>query len=369
MDKNFRNDCVILLKEKYDRGLLDRRAVLTGLLALGIVPVVSGRPALAANGELLVVNWGGDAVPAFETSFTDSFEEATGISTKIDGSGPSKGKMLAQFESGAVSWDVCDADPGSTISLAELGMIEPTDYSVVDKSKVEAGFAYEHSVANYFFSYVIAYDAKKFGDNPPKSWSDFWDVEKFPGKRTMYKWMTGCLEAALLADGVAPDNLYPLDQDRAIRKIEELKPHIVSFWDSGAESQQLMRDGEATMALMWHTRANFVEQDTDGDVSWTYAEGILAPSGWTVIKGNPAGPEAAMQFIAHCQDPARQVELLRTLGSAPANPAAHDLVPDDLKRMDCSSAENKGQQILMDMGWYAAHSSEALDKYLAMAAG
>lgn len=176
------------------------------------------------------------------------------------------------------------------------------------------------------------------------------------------------MEAALLADGVPMDQLYPLDEERAIRKLNEIKPHIVSFWDSGAESQQLMRDGEASMALLWHTRANLVEKDTGGAVSWTYAQGILAPSGWAVIKGNPAGSARAMDFIRYCQDPARQVDLLRTLGCGPTNPLAHDLVPAELKRLDCSSAENMSQQVLMDMDWYAARGDQALEKYLAMTA-
>jgi putative spermidine/putrescine transport system substrate-binding protein len=247
-------------------------------------------------------------------------------------------------------------------------MIEPIDYTVVDRTKVQPGFAYEFSVANYFLSYVIAYDATKFGDNPPKSWADFWNVEKYPGKRSLYKWMSGCMEAALLADGVPVDALYPLDEERAIRKLNEIKPHIVSFWDSGAESQQLMRDGEASMALMWHTRANLVEQDTGGGVSWTYAQGILAPSGWAVIKGNPAGSRRAMDFIRYCQDPALQVDLLRALGCGPSNPLAHDLVPPDLRRLDCSSKENMAVQVLMDMDWYAASGDAALDRYLAMTA-
>lgn len=368
MDRHFKQDCLQILKQRYVGGTIDRRTVLTGLVALGAISGLGNKGAAAASNELVVVNWGGDAVPAFETAFTSSFAESQGLKVKIDGSGPTKGAMKTQFESGAVRWDVCDADPGSTKSLGEAGMIEKTDYAIVDKSKVESGFAYEYSVANYFFSYVIAYDAKKFGGNPPKSWADFWDVEKYPGKRTVYKWMNGVLEAALMADGVPMDQLYPLDMDRALAKLEQLKPHVVSFWESGAESQQLMRDGEASMGLLWHTRANLVEQDTGGAVSWTYEQGLLAPSGWTVIKGNPAGPEAAMKFIAHCQDPERQLALLRSLGSSPANPAAHALVPDELRRINCSSPENRALQVAMDMDWYAANSSEALDRYLAMVA-
>lgn len=369
MSNLFKQDCLEIIKEKYAVGAIDRRTFLTGLVALGLLPVIGSQNVHAADGELVVVNWGGDAIPSFESAFTDSFTQAGGPKVKIDGSGPTKGAMKAQFESGAIRWDVCDADPGSTQSLGETGMIEKTDYSIVDKNKIEPGFAYEYCPANYFFSYVMAYDAKKFGDNPPKTWADFWDVKKYPGKRTMFKWMTGALEAALMADGVPENELYPLDVDRALTKLEELKPHIVSYWGSGAASQQLMRDGEASMGILWHTRANLVEQDTDGDVSWTYNQGILAPSGWTVIKGNPAGVKTAMEFIAHCQNPERQVELLRTLGSAPANPAAHALVPADLKRMDCSSVENRKVQVAMDMDWYAANSSTALNKFLAMVGG
>ncbi|MFK0276750.1 ABC transporter substrate-binding protein [Ensifer sp. NPDC090286] len=368
MNNDLKAECLELLKDGHLNGRIDRRTFLTGLVLLGVAPHLGGRSARAAEGELVVTNWGGDAVGAFEASLTASYADQQKIAVKIDGSGPTKGAMKAQFESGAVSWDVCDADPGATKSLGQAGMIEPIDYKVVDREKVQSGFAYEYSVANYFLSYVIAYDAKKFGDNPPKSWADFWNVEKYPGKRSLYKWMSGCMEAALLADGVPMDKLYPLDEERAIRKLNEIKPHIVSFWDSGAESQQLMRDGEASMALIWHTRANLVEKDTGGDVSWTYAEGILAPSGWAVIKGNPAGSARAMDFIRYCQDPTRQVELLKALGCGPSNPLAHDLVPAELKRLDCSSAENMAQQVLMDMDWYSARGDAALEKYLAMTA-
>lgn len=355
-----------LLASERAAGRIDRRTFLTALVALGGAVAIQPEFARAASKKLVVVNWGGDAVPAFEAALTKPYASDKGINVQIDGSGPSRGAMQAQFESGAVSWDVCDCDPGGSKSLGANGMVEPIDYTVVDKSQVEEGFAYEFSVANYFLSYVIAYDAQKFGDNPPKSWADFWDVEKFPGKRSMYKWMAGCMEAALLADGVTPDKLYPLDEDRAIRKLKELKPHVLTYWDSGAESQQLLRDGEVSMALVWHTRANFVERDTEGAVKWTYAQGILAPSGWSVIKGNPAGAAAAMDFIRFCQDPQRQVELLRALGCGPSNPKAHALVPDELKRLDNSSKENMAVQVLMDMDWYAERGDAALDKYLAM---
>jgi hypothetical protein len=90
-------------------------------------------------------------------------------------------------------------------------MMEPIDYAVVDKAKMREGFGWEYAASSYFYSYIIAYDAKKYGDNPPTSMADFFDVEKFPGKRGMYKWGAGMWEALLMGDGVAPADLYPLD--------------------------------------------------------------------------------------------------------------------------------------------------------------
>ncbi|NRP21421.1 hypothetical protein LPJGGPFB_04680 [Ensifer adhaerens] len=196
MNSNLTNECLDLLHTQHATGRIDRRTFLAGLVFLGAASTIGGKFARAAEKQLVVTNWGGDAVDAFEKALTSSYASEHAVEVKINGSGPTKGAMKAQFESGAVSWDVCDADPGATKSLGELGMVEPIDYTVVERDAVQPGFAYEFSVANYFLSYVIAYDAKKFGDNPPKSWADFWDVEKFPGKRSLYKWMSGCMEAA-----------------------------------------------------------------------------------------------------------------------------------------------------------------------------
>ena len=66
----------------------------------------------------------------------------------------------------------------------------------------------------------------------------------------MCKWIQGQLEAVLLADGVKPEEIYPLDVDRAFKKLEPLLPNLI-FWDAGAQSQQLFRDGEVVMGNIW----------------------------------------------------------------------------------------------------------------------
>jgi len=223
------------------------------------------KEAWAASRSLVVANYGGDAVAAFEKSYAD-FSTLSGLRLQIDGSGPSEGAIKTQVSSGAVRWDVCDGEMYSSYRLGREQFLEPIDYGLVDRSLVNYGDIHDFGLANYSYSYVIAYDSARFKGNPPRSWEDFWNVKKYPGKRTLYKWMSANLECALLADGVPPERLYPLDVERALHKIEELLPHVATHWSSGAESQQLLRDGEVSMAQMWHTRAELVKQDTAGRV-------------------------------------------------------------------------------------------------------
>lgn len=89
---------------------------------------------------------------------------------------------------------------------------------------------------------LIAYN-KEALDKAPSGWDDFWDVEAFPGPRGLpdtgdRDWWVPVV--ALLADGVAPDDLFPLDLDRAYAKLDEIKPHIDVWWKSGNQLQQIM---------------------------------------------------------------------------------------------------------------------------------
>jgi len=366
MDRNFVEDCLQRLAADVQSGKVQRRDFLkvAGLLLGGGALGLGGSTAAhAAAKDIVLVNWGGDAAKAYEAAFGVPFQKATGIALKQDGTGPTEGGITAQFKSGKPTWDIVDADPFSAITLGKQGMIEPIDYAIVDKSKARKGFAWDYEVSTYFYSYVIAYDSKKYGANAPTGMADFFDVKKFPGKRAMYKWGAGMWEAALMADGVAPEKLYPLDLDRAHAKIKAFKDNVVSFWGGGAESQSALLQGEVSMSLIWSTRASLVEKDTDGQIKYIWDQGILAPGGLAVIKNNPAGKDAAMKFIAAAQDPQGQLTMFEMLGQGPSNPAADALIPADKRRTNCADPANAAKQVAMDMDWYAAHYSDALDAY------
>ncbi len=362
----FQQDCLDILAEKAARGEISRRrfAQLAGMVMAGAATGLRAGRANAAAGELVFVNWGGDAIKAYDDAYGKPFAKETGIIVKEDGSGPTEGAITAQFKSGKPSWDIVDADPFSAISLGKQGMIDKIDYSVVDKGKMRPGFGWDYAASTYFFSYVIAYDSKKYGANAPTGMADFFDVKKFPGKRSMYKWGAGMWEAALMADGVAPDKLYPLDLKRAHDKIKAFKEHVVSFWGGGAASQSVLMNGDAAMALIWSTRATLIEQDTNGQIKFVWDQGLISPGAMAVIKGNPGGSAAAMKFIASAQDPKKQLVMFDALGQGPANPAADALIPPDKRRINCVDPANMAKQVALDMPWYADNYGPALDEYI-----
>ena len=120
---------------------------------------------------------------------------------------------------------------------------------------------------------MLAYDAEATKGVAPTGWADFFDTAKFPGKRTMCKWIQGQLEFVLMADGVAPADLYPLDVDRAFKKLKPMLADII-FWEGGAQTQQLFREGEVVMGNIWHTRANLLNKETPDKFNWIWEQNI-----------------------------------------------------------------------------------------------
>ncbi len=318
------------------------------------------RMARAATPEVVLCNWGGDAIPAFTAAFVGPYAQKTGGTLVLDGSGPTNGKVRAMVEAHSVSWDLCDSGVTGIAELAPRGLLTPIDYSIVDKSKVLPGFAYEYGVCNYMFSTVQAWDTTKIKGTP--SLADFFDLKKVPGRRMIRKDSLAILEMALLADGVPMDSLYPLDVDRALKKLGTIKDALLT-WDTGAQSQALLRDGEVSMGWLWNTRANLLKKETSGRIDWNFQGGVLQPGLWTVPKGNPAGAQA-MIAIAAMQDPPGQVSLLGAMGNGPANPAAAALVPPALLPIDPSAPANAAIQVKIDAAWYAANYGASFRKFL-----
>jgi putative spermidine/putrescine transport system substrate-binding protein len=358
-------DIIAIGIEQYQKGVMSRRQLLAALAALGVAPGI----ATAAEGkQIVLVNWGGDAVKYFGLAWAGPYTQDTGVKVIVDGAGPSEGKMKAMVESGAVTWDVCDSGAGTAIELAPTGVLRPIDYSVVDKSKLFPGFAYTHGFANYLYSFVLGYNTTKL-PKPPTSWVDFWNVKDFPGMRAIRKDVLGSLEIALMSTGMAASEVYPITPEKeklAMERLRELKDKLL-FWGGGAESQTLMRNNEVVMGSFWNTRLKVINEESKGKWDWTWNQGILCPGAWVVLSKNPAGDDI-WPFLASTQIPERQIVLLKAFANAPANPAAAALVPPELKKINATDPDNYKLQLPSNDEWYGKNYARVNTQYLDMIA-
>ncbi|RUX19517.1 ABC transporter substrate-binding protein [Mesorhizobium sp. M2A.F.Ca.ET.037.01.1.1] len=356
----FGQDAALIAIEKFKSGRIDRRSFITAMAGLGLAVAMRPGAASAEANEIVVCNWGGAALDAFQKAYGEPFTKKSSIPVVIDGAGPETGAIRAMVDSKNVTWDATDGGMTDALVLGKGGYVEPIDYSIVDKSLVGDGLAAEFGICNYTYSNVLAYDSKKLS-TAPASWADFFDLEKFPGKRTMCKWIQGQLEAVLLADGVKAEDIYPLDVDRAFKKLEPLLPNLI-FWESGAQSQQLFRDGEVVMGNIWHTRANLLRKENP-QFTWTWNNNLMFASAWSVPKGNPAGKKV-FDFINSSMEPEGQITLLRIMGNGPSNPKALALMTEDDKAVYSLAPENAKTGLKISAAYYADNEAALQNKFL-----
>ena len=245
-DKQFMRETLQDGAKAFKAGKMDRRAFLTLCAMTGFASAtVMAGDAEAAADEIVMWNWGGQSEECHGNAIGKPFEAATGMPLRFDTSGPLQGKIKEMVDSGNVTADVCDADLFDAVALGPTGHLEAIDYDVVSKEKTLPQYALEYGVSIILYGYAFVYDTEAYGDTPPNSWADFFDTAKFPGKRSLYKWANGSLEAALMADGVAKDALYPLDMDRALAKIKSIKDDSL-YWGSGSEAHSMCVNGEVS---------------------------------------------------------------------------------------------------------------------------
>jgi len=263
-----------------------------------------------------------------------------------------------------VTWDICDSSASSAYWLGGLGLLEPIDYKVVDKANVPpVGFAIPYGVAPYSFSTVLAYDKAKVGDVPPKTWADFWDLKKYPGRRLLRHDALSMLELAIMAAGTPFDKVYPIDMKLALDKFKEIKEHCI-YWNSGSESEQFIRTGEAVMGAIWHTRASVLSRESNDRMSWTWNQGVLQAGIFVVPKGNPAGALAQELLASMTAKVEPQIGLLGLLGNGPSNPKASALVPPELRRFNPTESDNAKGQVVNSGEWWGANYPDANAKYV-----
>ncbi|MBX3567489.1 MAG: polyamine ABC transporter substrate-binding protein [Rhizobiaceae bacterium] len=331
-----------------------RRAIILAAFA-----AVLGLPAAASAADLVFTSWGGTTQDAQKAAWADKFAGQSGINVLQDGP-TDYGKIKAMVEAGSTTWDVVDVEGDYAVQAGKAGLLEPLDFTIIDKSRLDPRFVTDHSVGSFYYSFVIGC-AKDAVGACPKTWADLFDTAKFPGKRAFYKWSApGVIEAALLADGVAADKLYPLDLDRAFKKLDTIKGDIV-WWTSGAQSQQLLASAEAPFGSFWNGRLTALAQ-TGVNVETSWDQNITAADSLVVPKGSK-NKEAAMKFIALATSAEGQKDIAVATGYAPTNLDSPALM-DEAVRKTLPDAQT-ASQINADMNYWAENRDAIGERWYA----
>lgn len=311
----------------------------------------------AAQDRVSFAGYGGEPQKVQAKAFFEPAAKAHGITVLQDSHG-GYAKIKAQVLSGSPGFDLVALGCAEGARAAKEGLLEPLDYSLIPNAKdIDPRLRTEHTVGEWTFSTVMVWNTKTV-KTPPTTWAEFWDVKKFPGRRALGGNARQMLEIALLADGVTADKLYPLDLDRAFKKLEAIKPHLTLWWSSGAQSVQLLTDGEIDMQAIWNGRAQ-AAIDGGAAAAYTYNQGIYDVECFMVLKGSK-NKANAMKIINVMLDPKNQATAASLIDYGPVNPKAYDtgIIPADrLKRLP-SAPDNLKQQALLDAAWYATPDAD-----------
>ncbi|TCK02277.1 ABC transporter substrate-binding protein [Marinobacterium mangrovicola] len=316
----------------------------------------------SAEDKVTFVSQGGAWQDAQTVAILDPITEQYGIEIMQDSAPDAWPMIKTQGTTGQAVWDVVDTPPLNCVRGGQQGLIEEIDYAKVpNASSMPDAYKTPYSVAYEFYSSVLAYNKDNL-EKVPSNWVDFWDVENFPGKRALRNHPLATLEAALLADGVAQDELYPLDVDRAFAKLEEIKPHITTWWTSGGQSAQLLFDGEVDMLMMWNGRVS-AAVEAGANAGMSYDQGILQSTHLCMIKDSP-NPEAAVKFLNAAISPDLQANLPLHIDYGPGNPAAFDTgkISEEIAKTLPSYPENANKQAMMSYEWWASEKGEAAER-------
>ena len=240
------------------------RSVVAGAGAFAAIAMACSVPSLAQQ-SLTISSWGGAFQKAQREAWFNIVEKELGITVKEDTTS-GIADIRAQVASGRPTWDLSTQGNHTCGILQKEGKLEKLDPAIVNDAGVPKDLKTEYWISQIVYSVAIGWRTKAFGDKKPTGWAAFWDTKNFPGQRSMRRHPIYNLEAALIADGVPTDKLYPLDVDRAFKKLEELKPHVLVWWNSGAQSAEILQDGEVDMVGAWNgpIQAAMKEKDSKG---------------------------------------------------------------------------------------------------------
>lgn len=314
------------------------------------IALITSTQSMAQTRELHIMNSGGEYGDALDKCVNGPLLKDANIKVITETPG-GYAKIAAQAKSGVITNTVTDGSTGDMYRLAAEGLLEPIDWAklnpepMFDEAKNANGFG-----ASYY-STIMAWrkDAKA-----PQNFVDFFDTEKFPGKRALPDYPEFVLAFAAMGDGMTPEDVQKgVDLDRAFKTLERIKKDTI-WWQSGAQPAQLLKDNEVQYAIAWSGRVLGQE-----GVESTYNQGMLDISWWMVAKGISDEQRDMLYAWMKLQSNAEvQKCILDFLPYPGPSPELEKIVTPEVLKTFPTSAENKKVQWLINGQWWFDHAAE-----------
>jgi putative spermidine/putrescine transport system substrate-binding protein len=282
-------------------------------------------PALAQR-ELTVVGVGGALQDHMRRTLFESFTRATGVPLRDTAYDANTGPIRAMVQARNVTWDVVMVEAPDLIRGCEDGIFERIDWSVVRRDKFLPGGTSACGAGAIGWGVAVFWDEARQASGP-RTFQELWDVQRFPGRRTLRRGARMTLEIALMADGVPAGEVYrvlatPAGQGRAFASLDRIRPNL-HFWTGAQQPIELVNAGEVAYAVGFVGRtANAIRGGARFNLNW--ATLLYSFDYWAVVRGSPNAANG-MRLIEHMTNPEPLLELTRLW---PVNPVTASVAND-----------------------------------------
>jgi putative spermidine/putrescine transport system substrate-binding protein len=312
------------------------------VLAVSAVALVAG-PVLAADmaDEMTIVSWGGAYSNSQNKAYHEPYSAKTGVTIINDeSSAEAVAKLRAMNEAGNITWDVVDVVAADAMRLCDEGLAMEIDADTQLAAAPDGTSATEDFgdllvsdcfIPQIVYSTTFGYRTDLVGDTPPTTVCDVFDLEAYPGKRALQKSPLYNLEWALLCDGVAKEDVYSMleteaGQDQALAKLGTIKDSVV-WWSAGADTPQLLADGEVVMGSTFNGRLFSVIEEQNQPVAMLWDAQMFDLDGWIIPAGlSPERQARALDYIMFATDTQRLADQAKYISYGPARKSSAPLV-------------------------------------------
>ncbi len=353
-------------------------------LGVAVALGVASAGTAAAATELVVVSWGGAYSASQQNAYHDPYMKENPDIQIIndDSSNEAVAKLRAMDEAGNVTWALVDVVAADAIRLCDEGLAIPIEADQVlapapDGTPASEDFG-DLLVSECFIPQIVY--STTFGyrtdlvKEPPTSIADVFDLEKIPGKRSLEKRPINNLEWALLADGVPAEEVYDvLDTDegveRALAKLGTIKDQVV-WWEKGAQTPQLLADGEVVMGSTYNGRLFKVIEEDKQPIAMMWDWQVFDLDGWIVPTGGPH-QEEVFKYLKWATDTQRLADQAKYISYGPARKSSAPLVGKhatlgiEMGPHMPTDPENAKNTLLYNYEWWADHQDDLTKRFQA----